>query len=81
MVDRVEDELVAAWLGVAESTVDRECRERDMLYKTNWEETSFFQFLDLILSSFRPSTLPLFIGSGRGQSRLHKGKLSALHSV
>ena len=42
VVDRVEDELVAEWLGVAESTVDRECRERDMLYKKNWEETGFF---------------------------------------
>jgi len=35
VVERVEDELVAAWLGVAESTVERECRERDLLQK-NW---------------------------------------------
>ena len=28
MVERVEEKLVAAWLGVAESTVERECRER-----------------------------------------------------
>jgi hypothetical protein len=33
VVERVEDELVAAWLGVAESTVERECRERDLLQK------------------------------------------------
>ena len=33
MVERVEDELVAAWLGVAESTVERECRERDLVQK------------------------------------------------
>jgi len=33
VVERVEDELVAAWLGVAESTVERKCRERDLLQK------------------------------------------------
>ena len=44
MVERVEDELVAAWLGVAESTVERECRERDLLQKKkkNWGGGWFF---------------------------------------
>jgi hypothetical protein len=37
--------------------------------------------LDPIFSSLRPSTLPLFIGGGRGQSRLHRDKISALDSV
>ena len=44
MVERVEDELVAAWLGVAESTVERECRERDLLQKTTEEEAGFFLY-------------------------------------
>ena len=42
VVEWVEDELVAAWLGVAESTVERECRERDLLQKTTEEEAGFF---------------------------------------
>jgi hypothetical protein len=41
VVERVEDELVAAWLGVAESTVER---ERDLLQKKkkNWGGGWFF---------------------------------------
>jgi hypothetical protein len=67
VVEWVEDELVAAWLGVAESTVERECRERDLLQKTTEEEAGFFfLFLDPIFSSLRSSTKHLFIGSGRG---------------
>jgi hypothetical protein len=67
VVEWVEDELVAAWLGVAESTVERECRERDLLQKTTEEEAGFFFFfLDPIFSSLRSSTEHLFIGSGRG---------------
>jgi hypothetical protein len=31
VVERVADELVAGWLGVTESTVERECREKDLL--------------------------------------------------
>ena len=81
MVEWVEDELVAAWLGVAESTVERECRERDLLQKTTEEEAGFFLFLDPIFSSLRSSTEHLFIGSGRGSSRLHRGKISALDLV
>jgi hypothetical protein len=42
VVEWVEDELVAAWLGVAKSTVERECRERDLLQKTTEEEAGFF---------------------------------------
>jgi hypothetical protein len=52
VVEWVEDELVAAWLGVAESTVERECRERDLLQKTTEEEAGFFFFFgpDFLLS-------------------------------
>jgi len=35
VVERVADELVAGWLGVAESMVERECRERDLLQEKN----------------------------------------------
>jgi hypothetical protein len=35
VVERVADELVAGWLGVAENTVERECRERDLLQEKN----------------------------------------------
>jgi len=31
----VADELVAGWLGVIKSTVERECRERDLLQEKN----------------------------------------------
>jgi hypothetical protein len=66
VVERVEDELVAAWLGVAESTVQRECRERLVAEKKTGEEAGFLSTLDLIFSSLRSSTEPLFIGGGRG---------------
>jgi len=80
-VERVKDELVAAWLGVAESTVERECRERDLLQKKLGRRLVFFRFLDPIFSSLRPSNPPPFIAGGRGQSLLHKGKFSALDFV
>jgi len=51
---RVKGELVEAWLGVAESTVERECRERDLLQKKTGEEAGFFRFLDPSFSSLRP---------------------------
>jgi len=54
VVKRVKGELVEAWLGVAESTVERECRERDLLQKKTGEEAGFFRFLDPSLSSLRP---------------------------
>jgi hypothetical protein len=46
VVERVEDELVAAWLGVAESTVER---ERDLLQKKkkNWGGGWFFVNFEL----------------------------------
>ena len=71
MVKRVKDELGVAWLGVAESTVER---ERLAAEKTR-EEAGFFRFLDAIFSSLGPSNPPLFIGGGRGQSCLHSGKI------
>jgi hypothetical protein len=77
VVERVKDELVAAWLGVVESTVER---ERLAAEKTG-EEAGFFRFLDPIFSSLRPSNPPPFIAGGRGQSLLHKGKFSALDFV
>ena len=44
VVERVKDELVAAWLGVVESTVERECRERDLLQKKLGRRLVFFDF-------------------------------------
>jgi hypothetical protein len=41
LLGRVKDELVASWLGVAESMVERECRERLAAEKTG-EEAGFF---------------------------------------
>jgi len=42
VVERIADELVVGWLGVAESTVERECRERDLLQEKTREEAGFF---------------------------------------
>jgi hypothetical protein len=84
VVERVEDELVAAWLGVAESmvreSVEREtcCRKRK---KKLGRRLVFLSTLDSIFSSIRPSTPPLFIGGGRGQSCLYREKISALDYV
>jgi hypothetical protein len=44
VVERVVDELVAAWLGVAESTVERESRERDLLQKKLGRRLVFSDF-------------------------------------
>jgi len=79
LLGRVKDELVASWLGVAESMVERECRERLAAEKTG-EEAGFFWFLDPILSSLGPSNPPIFIGGGRGQYFLQYRKISALDS-
>jgi hypothetical protein len=43
-VERVKDELGVAWLGVAESTVERECRERDLLQKKLGRRLVFSDF-------------------------------------
>ena len=44
VVERVKDELGVAWLGVAESTVERECRERDLLQKKLGRRLVFSDF-------------------------------------
>jgi hypothetical protein len=44
VVERVEDKLVAAWPRVAESTVERECRERDLLQKKLGRRLVFSDF-------------------------------------
>ena len=81
MVERVEDELVAAWLGVTESTV-RESVGRETCCRKGKKKLGrrlvFLSTLDSIFSSIRPSTPPLFIGGGRGQSCLYREKISAL---
>jgi hypothetical protein len=75
---------VVAWLGVAESmvreSVEREtcCRKRK---KKLGRRLVFLSTLDSIFSSIRPSTPPLFIGGGRGQSCLYREKISALDYV
>jgi hypothetical protein len=57
LLGRVKDELVAAWLGVAESTVERECRERLAAEKTGEEAGFFFIFgFDFILPRAIKST-------------------------
>ena len=65
MVERVEDELVAAWLGVTESTVERERLVAEKEKKLG-RRLVFLSTLDSIFSSIKPSTSPLFIGGGRG---------------
>jgi len=55
--------------------------EEENLQREEGGRLVFWLTLDPIFSSLRPSNPPLFIGGGRGQSRLHKGKLSALDSV
>jgi hypothetical protein len=65
VVERVEDELVAAWLGVTESTVERERLVAEKEKKLG-RRLVFLSTLDSIFSSIKPSTSPLFIGGGRG---------------
>jgi hypothetical protein len=43
-MERVKDELVLAWLGVAKSTMERECRERDLLQKKLGRRLVFSDF-------------------------------------
>jgi hypothetical protein len=44
VVERVEDELVAAWLGVTENMVERERGERDLLQKKLGRRLIFSDF-------------------------------------
>jgi hypothetical protein len=44
VLESVKDELVAAWLRVIESTVERECRERDLLQKKLGRRLVFSDF-------------------------------------
>jgi len=60
---------------------EREREERTLAGRKTGEKLIFWLILDPIFSSLRPSNPPLFIGGRRGQSLLHKGKISALDSV
>jgi len=55
-------------------------RGKEKLQKRGWG-AGFWPTFDPIFSSLRPLNPPIFIGGRRGQSRLHKGKISALDSV
>jgi hypothetical protein len=61
VVERIADELVVGWLGVAESTVKRECRERDLLQEKTREEAGFFRLLDPIFSSLSSHQRSLYL--------------------
>ena len=63
------------WLG------RRRERGKERLQKRGSGGLVFLSTLDLIFSSLRPSIPHLFIGGGRGQHCLHKGKIPALDSV
>jgi len=66
--------------GLKKQRGEREKREHCWKKKTG-EKLIFWLILDPIFSSLRPSNPPLFISGGRGQSRLHRGKISALDWV
>jgi len=59
----------------------RRKKEEENLQRGEGGRLVFSLTLDPLFSSLKSPIKPIFIGGGRGQSRLHRGKISALDSV